>query len=68
MSSTDDRLMELELRYLALQDEFEKLSGVVYEQQKRLDTYESEILRLRESVSSQGWGEAGPHSEKPPHY
>lgn len=68
MPSADERLNELELRYLSLQDEFEKLSDVVYEQQKRLDVYEAEILRLRETVSSGGLGDAGPQSEKPPHY
>lgn len=68
MNTVDERLMELELRYSSLQDEFEKLSSVVFEQQKRLDIYEAEILRLRDSVSNQGWSEAGPQSEKPPHY
>lgn len=68
MNSTDERLIELELRYLSLQDEFDKLSSVVYEQQKRLDVYETELRRIRETVSGQGWSESGPQSEKPPHY
>ena len=66
--TVEDRLVELELRFLSQQDEIEKLSGVVYDQQKQIDRLERELHRLRELVASEPWAEGSMPHEKPPHY
>lgn len=69
MGTVEERLVELELRYLALEDEVEKLSGVVYEQSRLLDRQATELRRLRETLTEGGFtGVTTPHNEKPPHY
>lgn len=69
MGSVEERLVELELRYLALEDEVEKLSGVVYEQSRLLDLQSLELRRLRATMTEGGFtGVATPHDDKPPHY
>lgn len=67
VASVEERLVELELRFLTLQDELEKLSSVVYEQQLELNRNATEIRRLRETIASGLLSEGMPH-EKPPHY
>lgn len=67
MASVEERLVELELRFLSVQDELEKLSSVVYEQQLELNRNAAEIRRLRETLASGMLTEGMPH-EKPPHY
>ena len=51
MASVEERLVDLELRFLAVQDELEKLSSVVYEQQLELNRNATEIRRLRETLA-----------------
>ena len=67
MASVEERLVELELRFLSVQDEMEKLSSVVYEQQLELNRNAAEIRRMRETLASGTLSEGMPH-EKPPHY
>ena len=66
--TVEERIVELELRFLSQQDEIEKLSGVVYDQQRQIDRLESELRRLREALQSEPWAEGSMGHEKPPHY
>ncbi|MCI0570130.1 MAG: SlyX family protein [Myxococcaceae bacterium] len=68
MDDTERRLVELELRYTEQQAFIEELSGVLYEQQRLLETLEAEVKLLRRKLEGEpGVTEAGP-VERPPHY
>lgn len=62
----DDRLTELELRYMVQQDLLQKLSDVVLQQGRDLDRLRREVEMLRGRMND---GPAPlPADEKPPHY
>jgi SlyX protein len=65
-SMSEQRMTELEMRYMVQQDLLQQLSDVVLEQGRRLDTLrrELELLRSRQSEAP------SPTSadERPPHY
>ena len=68
--TADERLNELEARYTLQQQQFDSLSGVLWEQQRTIDILVREIQRLKDRMDSQGapspvtTDEEGP----PPHY
>lgn len=62
----DDRLTELELRYMVHQDLLQKLSDVILQQGRDLDRLRREVEVMRGRMSE---GPAPmPADEKPPHY
>lgn len=61
-NDADDRLTDLEVRYVHQARLLEELSGVLFEQQRTIEALER---RVRELEDRQG-DDAG--SEKPPHY
>lgn len=68
--STDERLVELEIKLTRQDDMLDSLNQVVYQQQKKIDHLEAlcaELARrLKEWAAEAATG--GPRDEKPPHY
>jgi SlyX protein len=68
--STEDRLVELEIKAARQDDMVDALNRMVYQQQKKLDELEAlcsalarRIKDMREAATGQS-----PADEKPPHY
>ena len=64
----DDRLTELELRYMVQQDLLQKLSDVVLQQGRDLDRLRREVEMLRGRMNDGPAPMPAPADEKPPHY
>jgi SlyX protein len=63
---SDDRLTELEIRYMVQQDLLQKLSEVLLQQGRDLERLRREVELLRGRIND---GPAPmPADEKPPHY
>ena len=68
--TAEERLNELEARYTLQQEQFDALSGVLWEQQRTIDALVREVKVLREKLETQGApspigvADEGP----PPHY
>lgn len=63
---SDDRLTELEIRYMVQQDLLQKLSDVLLQQGRDLERLRREVELLRGRLND---GPAPmPADEKPPHY
>jgi SlyX protein len=68
--SSSNRIMELELQLMHLQNDFESLNEVVLAQHRQLDECQRNIDRLHRKLES-GSGEPEDRNledEKPPHY
>jgi len=68
--TTENRLVDIELKIAAQEDLVDTLNRMVYQQQKKIDELEAlctalarQLREVRESMS-----ERGPANEKPPHY
>lgn len=70
MSSTDDRLTNVELLLTHLQHDLEQLSQVVFRQQAELDALRKELTLLDSRVVTltEDPELRDPLAEKPPHY
>lgn len=66
-SDTEDRLTELEIRFVRQDQLLEELSGVLYEQQKTIDDLKKKVRLLLEEKQSPAGSTPPPH-EVPPHY
>lgn len=67
---SDERIINLEIKFAHQEDFLEKLNEVVTNQQKTIDRLEKEILDLKRNVNSTN-GVDGARSlkdDKPPHY
>jgi uncharacterized coiled-coil protein SlyX len=64
-TSTEARLVDLELRFMKLERFAQELSDVVADQQRRIEALTSETKRLRERAQQD---EPAAPNEKPPHY
>lgn len=71
-SSTDARLVELEIRVARQDDQLEALNQTVYRQQKQIDELEALCAalarRLKDMRDVAAAGPASPANERPPHY
>jgi uncharacterized coiled-coil protein SlyX len=69
-SSNEDRLQNLELSLMHLQNDYDQLNEVVIDQAKRLDQLQRSIAKLTDQVqaSKQPDEPRDPEAEKPPHY
>ena len=68
--STEDRLIEIEIKIARQEDLVDTLNQLVYQQQKKIAELEAMCAALVQhlrDMSVQG-GEAGAPHEKPPHY
>jgi uncharacterized coiled-coil protein SlyX len=61
----EQRLVELETRYMHLERQFEELSGVVARQQTQIDGL---LKRLGEALARIGEMGSSPPNDRPPHY
>ncbi len=66
MASLEDRVIDLELRYMSLEREMGELSMLVAAQQRAIDALVVEARRRRERDAAAG--EPAIPDEKPPHY
>ncbi len=65
---TGARVTELEARYTLQADLLQKLSDVLWEQQKTIDLLTARITRLEERLKSLGEAETADDDDPPPHY
>ncbi len=65
MESLDSRLVDLEIRYTHLEQQYAELSQVVFEQQKTIAVLVKELGALRGRMEELGEPIA---NERPPHY
>ncbi|HEY4540858.1 MAG TPA: SlyX family protein [Noviherbaspirillum sp.] len=69
MSSTEERLVELEIKAARQDDLLDVLNQTVYRQQKRIDELEALCAALARHVKDmRDAAQAGPVNERPPHY
>lgn len=68
--TSEDRLVDIEIKIARQEDLVDALNQMVYQQQKKIDELEAlctalarHIKEMREAAS-----ERGPANEKPPHY
>ena len=68
--TTEDRLVDIELKIAAHEDLVDTLNRMVYQQQKKIDELETlcavlarQLREVRETMT-----ERGPANERPPHY
>ena len=67
--STDNRLMELEIKSTLSEDLLEELNRTVYRQQQQIEQLQQELRALRQQVQASLPAEPnGPNDEMPPHY
>tara|TARA_R110002073_G_scaffold90701_2_gene213887 strand:+ start:121 stop:336 length:216 start_codon:yes stop_codon:yes gene_type:complete len=66
----DQRIAELEMQVAFLEDSLQKLSDVLYKQQKRMDELETGVKHYEKRLQEiqHGLGDAEEHQERPPHY
>ena len=64
----EERIVELESRFMEQQSTVEDLSGVVYEQQKVLDSLLARVDQLEKKLAEQHGVAEAPVDELPPHY
>jgi SlyX protein len=64
----DERLTQLELRYMAQQDMLESLSQEVLAERQRAEGLEKRVKRLEEALQELLLAVDTPANERPPHY
>jgi SlyX protein len=62
---SDERLIDLEIRFSHQDDFIQQLNAVVIEQQKRIDSLEKAVLDLKRNINV---NDPVNSVEKPPHY
>ena len=70
MVSTEERLVDIELKLVAAEDLLQSLNEQVYQQQKQIDelrTLCTVLVKRLEAATERGSQDAYAH-EKPPHY
>lgn len=65
---TEERLIELELRFTAQQGLLDDLSGVLHQQQREIAALQGELRALRSRLEATESRLPQPAAEKPPHY
>lgn len=63
----EQRLIEIEIKMISLEDTVQSLNAVIYEQQKQLDELRALCRILVQRLDDQD-PEARPIDERPPHY
>jgi SlyX protein len=68
--TTEDRLVEIEIKITRQEDMVDALNQMVYQQQKKIDELEKLCMALARQVreAREAATEGGPLNEKPPHY
>lgn len=68
MSTNDERLIEMEIRYTHQEHLLEELNTELYNANERIDLLERKIERLTDTIRQHLDMQAPPANEKPPHY
>lgn len=69
MPSLEERVVELELRWMAQEDFLRELSAVVAEQRRELEALEKRVDRLERALREVGAAVVpAPDDSPPPHY
>lgn len=68
--TTEDRLVNIELKIAAQEDLVDTLNNMVYQQQKKIDELETLCTALARQLKEtrDSMTERGPANERPPHY
>lgn len=68
--TTDDRLVDIEIKLARQEDLVDTLNQTVYQQQKKIDELEALCAALARHIREMrdAANERGPANEKPPHY
>ncbi len=68
--TSEDRLVDIEIKLARQEDLVDTLNQVVYRQQRKIDELEALCMALARHVKTlrEAAGDAGPANEKPPHY
>jgi len=64
----DERLIELEARYMQLENTVQQLSEVMYRQQRQLDALNEVLERVRQKLGGDPGLVDASRDDKPPHY
>ncbi len=68
MSDAQERLTELELRFMEQQATLQALSDVVYAQARALDALSAEVQQLTKKLQAEPGLVDASEKERPPHY
>jgi SlyX protein len=65
-----DRMAEVEIKMVAMEDLLDTLNGTVFRQQQMIDRLAQALVELRQQMRSAdpGTGGSDPRDEIPPHY
>lgn len=68
--TTEDRLVDIEIKLARQDDLLDELNRTVYQQQKKIDELEALCAALARRIKDmrEAAAERGPANEKPPHY
>lgn len=68
--TTEDRLVDIEIKIARQEDLVDTLNKTIYAQQKKIDELEALCTALARHIKDirDAAGEGGPANEKPPHY
>lgn len=68
--TTEDRLVDIEIKIARQEDLVDTLNKTVYAQQKKIDELETLCAALARHIRTirDASGDGGPANEKPPHY
>ena len=64
----DERIVELELRYMQQQEQLQQLSEVLYAQQRALDALNAQVARLHQKLQGEPGLVDAAVNDRPPHY
>lgn len=68
--STEDRIIDIEIKVARQEDMMDALNQTIYRQQKKIDELETLVTALASHVKEvrQAAAERNPANERPPHY
>jgi SlyX protein len=66
--TTEERLVELEIKVARQEDLLDTLNQTIYQQQKKLDELETLCMALVRHLKDVREETSGPMHERPPHY
>ena len=66
--TTEDRIIELEIKLAQQEDLVESLNSTVYQQGRRIDQLQAMLEKLAEHVRTHVESRQIPLNERPPHY